>query len=103
MPKHNIDVDLDLDTHLGNANNVVTRVCHELRFAGVPEDEIEQYRHDALTGDYLNITEEWVNVHTYGDDDELELFTDLDQLVVDDEGYLTLELSEDVLDLPRSV
>lgn len=59
------DVEVELTGHDGNAFMVLGRTEQALRRAGVDEDEITDYREEAMSGDYdhlLRTTMRWVNV-----------------------------------------
>ena len=50
----------------GNSFAIMANVQRALRRAGVPQEEIEVYKKQAMSGDYdnlLNVTERWVTVN----------------------------------------
>lgn len=64
MPKYP-DVKVRLTHQDGNAFMIISRTRVKLRAAGVPADEIEQFTHEAMDGDYdhvLTTVHEWVRV-----------------------------------------
>lgn len=69
---------VDLSTVDGNAFSIMGAVTRAMKKHGVSNDEINQYRKEATSGDYSNllaVTEEWVTVEysevaDYDDDDD---------------------------------
>lgn len=63
-PKHP-SVRVTLTGHDGNAFAILARVSNAMRNAGVPREEISEYRKQATSGDYnnlLQVTMQWVEV-----------------------------------------
>lgn len=74
---------VDLSTVDGNAFSIMGAVTRAMKKHGVSNDEINQYRKEATSGDYsnlLSVTEEWVTVEysevadydDYDDDNDYE-------------------------------
>ncbi len=64
VPKHP-DVVVQLTGEDGNAFGIVGRVRKALRRAGVPQDEVNEFMDEAMSGDYghlLKTTMRWVSV-----------------------------------------
>ena len=64
MPKYD-DIEVQLVGNDGNAFAIIANVRGEMREAGVPKEEIDQYLEEAMAGDYdnlLRVSMEWVNV-----------------------------------------
>lgn len=62
MPKY--DVQVQLSGNSGNAFAVIGSVIKALKQAGATEEEIKQYKSDAMSGDYDNllcVSMEWVD------------------------------------------
>ena len=50
----------------GNAFAIIGKVCRALRTAGIPLENIEEYRTEAMSGDYDNVlqtTLKWVEAY----------------------------------------
>lgn len=65
MPKY-INVHVQLSGEDGNAFSIIGRVSKTLREAGIPNEEIDNYRAEAMKGTYedlLRVTSEWVVIH----------------------------------------
>ena len=63
MPRTNIEV--ELVGHDGNAFAIMGRVTKALRQNGYTADDVDEYRKEAMSGDYdnlLRVTMEWVEV-----------------------------------------
>lgn len=59
------DVKVKLVGQNGNAFFIISRVSNALMNAGVPKAEVDQYREEAMSGDYDNVlatTMAWVSV-----------------------------------------
>jgi hypothetical protein len=59
-------VEVTLSGSDGNAFAVMGKVSEALRRAGVPREEIDQYKAEAMSGDYdnlLQVTMQWVEVY----------------------------------------
>jgi len=59
------EIDVQLSDEDGNAFGIIGRVALALRRAGVPKDEIDAFRTEAMSGDYDNVIQtamKWVNV-----------------------------------------
>ena len=74
------DIVVDLIGEDGNAFAIMGRVTRAMRNAGLPTEEVEQFRTEAMSGDYDNLLRTvmlWVAFDTpsyedYEDDDECE-------------------------------
>lgn len=68
MPKYNITVQLgNLAGPEGNAFVILGRVQGALKHAGVGEDEVQEFREEATSGDFNNllaVVRRWVTVKT---------------------------------------
>lgn len=59
------DITVQLTGQDGNAFFIVARISQALRRAGVPPEEIERFREEAMSGDYdtvLQTAMKWVEV-----------------------------------------
>lgn len=59
------EVEVTLVGEDGNAFAIMSRVMRELKRAGVPKEEIDQYFAESTSGDYdnlLRVAMEWVTV-----------------------------------------
>lgn len=59
------DVQVQLVGEDGNAFAIMGAVSKALRRAGVPKEEIDQYRAESMSGDYdnlLSVAMQWVDV-----------------------------------------
>jgi hypothetical protein len=59
------NVEVQLSGEDGNAFAIIGRVTKALRRAGVPPEEIEQYRSESMSGDYDHVVQTamaWVEV-----------------------------------------
>lgn len=65
-PKYpSVNVTVKLTGEDANAFAIMGRVIRELRRAGVPSEEIDRFRKEAMSGDYDNLLRtcmRWVNV-----------------------------------------
>ncbi len=63
MAKYNLEV--QLSGHDGNAFSIIGTVARALRQAGAKKEELDEFRKEALSGDYDNMLQtcmKWVNV-----------------------------------------
>jgi hypothetical protein len=63
-PKYS-DITIDLIGQDGNAFAIIGRVSKILKKAGVEQEEIVEFREQAMSGDYDNLLKtvgEWVNI-----------------------------------------
>lgn len=59
------DIEVDLTGGSGNAGAIMGAVVKALRRAGVPAEEIDEYRRESMSGDYDNLLRTamaWVDV-----------------------------------------
>jgi hypothetical protein len=59
------DIDVQLSGEDGNAMSIIARVRKALRRADVPDEEINKFSEEAMSGDYDNVLQtamRWVNV-----------------------------------------
>ena len=59
------EIEVQLSGEDGNAFFIIGRVSKALRRADVPDEEIEEFRDQAMSGDYDNVLRtcmEWVSV-----------------------------------------
>jgi hypothetical protein len=59
------NVKVQLSNQDGNAMSIIARVRRALRRADVPNDEVEQFSREAMSGDYDNVIQtamKWVDV-----------------------------------------
>lgn len=59
------EIEVELTGHDGNAFAVIGRVQRELRRAGVPAAEVDEFRAEAMSSDYDNLLAtccRWVSV-----------------------------------------
>ena len=57
------NITVELCGHDGNAFSILARVMREMRRGGVPQEEIEQFKKEATSGDYDNLLQtvmQWV-------------------------------------------
>lgn len=60
------DVEVQLTGEDGNAFLIIGRVSKALRSSKVPDEEIDAFRNEAMSGDYDNVLQtcmRWVTVH----------------------------------------
>jgi hypothetical protein len=60
------DIDVQLTGRDGNAGVIMGTVTQALQRAGVPREEIDEYRKQSMSGDYDNLLRtamEWVSVY----------------------------------------
>ena len=63
-----ITVPIRVEGPEGNGMVIIGRVRREMRRAGVPNDEIEQFQRQATSGDYDHLCEvcsDWVDMEWY--------------------------------------
>lgn len=80
MPKYP-QVQVELVGEDGNALAVITRACRAAKLAGLSKEQVDEYRKEAMSGDYyhvLNTTMDYFNCDGLDDDDE-DSWTDDDE------------------------